>query len=186
MPDLINKIIKKSGVYDKKVEYEGRQLLFNINLCKAEVEDPNKVSIEDITITEPVTVNVKNFLTKGQQVKVITPDGDVNSMQLMFSPDLMTVFYKKPKTDKPKPEDIIETSTIKKVLKGHGTDAFQKSKGFFRSIPNPELCFSIIGPTTVDGVKTFNIECENEKDADKWVENLQVVVNYFKKTHISK
>ena len=186
MPDLINKIIKKSGVYDKKVEYEGRQLLFNINLCKAEVEDPNKVSIEDITITEPVPVNVKNFLTKGQQVKVITPDGDVNSMQLMFSPDLMTVFYKKPKTDKPKPEDIIETSTIKKVLKGHGTDAFQKSKGFFRSIPNPELCFSIIGPTTVDGVKTFNIECENEKDADKWVENLQVVVNYFKKTHISK
>ena len=34
LPDLINRIIKKAGVYDKKVEYEGRQLLFVINSLK--------------------------------------------------------------------------------------------------------------------------------------------------------
>ena len=185
LPDKINRLIKKVGVYDKKAEYEGRQLLFTVNLAKVKLEDPNKINVSEIKINEPIPPEVRNFLTSGKQVKVISEDGEIHSMQLIFSHDLMKVSCKKLKSDlPPKPKYIIDTPTIKKVVKGHGTDAFQKSKGFFRSIPKPEVCFSIIGPTTVEGVKQFNIECESEKEVDKWIKYLQIVINYFKKTHI--
>lgn len=186
-PDLINKIIKKVGAYDKKIEFEARQLLFNVNLCKIELEDPDTIGVAEIKINEPIPPEVRNFLTNGKQVKIINDHGDVKEMQLLFSQDLMKVSAKKIKsTLPPKPKYIINTPTIKKILKGHGTDAFKKSKGLFRKIPAPEICFSIIGPTTVDGVKSLNVQCESEKDVDKWIKYLQIVINYFKKTHAIK
>ena len=187
LPDLINKIIKKIGPYDKKIEFEGRQLLFNVNLCKIELEDPNSIGVDDIKIVEPIPPEVRNFLTSGKQVKIINDHGDVKQMQLIFSSDLMKVSAKKIKSNlPPKPKYIIDTPTIKKILKGHGTDAFKKSKGLFRKIPAPEICFSIIGPTTVDGMKSLNIQCESEKEVDRWLKYLQIVINYFKKTHTIK
>ena len=187
LPDIINRVIKKVGVYDKKIEFDGRQLLFSINLVKVDLEDPNSVGVEDIKIVEPIPSEVRNFLTSGKQVKIINDHGDVKQMQLIFSSDLMKVSAKKVKsTLPPKPKYIIDTHTIKKILKGHGTDAFKKSKGLFRKIPPPEVCFSIIGPTTVDGVKSLNVQCENEKEVDRWLKYLSVVINYFKKTHTIK
>ena len=185
--DIINRVIKKVGIYDKKIEFEGRQLIFNINLAKIDLEDPNSITVEDIKIVEPIPSEVRNFLTSGKQVKIINNHGDVKQIQLIFSSDLMKVSAKKVKsTLPPKPKYVIETHTIKKILKGHGTDAFKKSKGLFRKIPPPEVCFSIIGPTTVDGVKSLNVQCENEKEVDKWLKYLSVVINYFKKTHTIK
>jgi hypothetical protein len=183
MPNLINKIIKKIGVYDKKIEYEGRQLLFNVNLIKSEIEDPNKMNVTEIKISEPIPSEVKNFLTNGKQVKIINDKGEIKEMQLICSQDLMKISAKKLKSkEPPEPKYTIDIPSIKKVLKGYGTDAFQKSKGIFRSIPNPEVCFSIIGPSTVEGAQTLNIECENEKDVDQWIKYLQIVINYLKKT----
>ena len=185
--DLINRVIKKIGMYDKKIEFEGRQLIFSINLAKIDLEDPNSIRVEDIKIAEPIPSEVRNFLTSGRQVKIINDVGDVKQMQLIFSSDLMKVSAKKIKSNlPPKPKYIIETHTIKKILKGHGTNAFKKSKGLFRKIPPPEVCFSIIGPTTVDGVKALNVQCESEKDVDKWLKYLSVVINFFKKTNTIK
>ena len=185
--DLIGRIIKKVGIYDKKIEFEGRQLLFSVNLAKVSLEDPNSIGVDDIKIAEPIPPEVRNFLTSGKQVKIINDHGDVKQMQLIFSQDLMKVSAKKVKsTLPPKPKYIIDTQMIKKVLKGHGTDVFKKSKRLFRKIPPPEICFSIIGPTTVDGVKSLNVQCENEKEVDKWLNYLSIVINYFKKTHTIK
>ena len=187
LPDVINRVIKKVGVYDKKIEFDGRQLIFSINLIKINLEDPNSIGVEDYNIVEPIPSEVRNFLTSGKQVKIINNHGDVKQMQLIFSADLMKISAKKVKsTLPPKQKYIIETHTIKKILKGHGTDAFKKSKGLFRKIPPPEICFSIIGPTTVDGVKALNVQCENEKEVDKWLKYLSVVINHFKKTHTIK
>ena len=147
------------------------------------MEDPNKIHVDEIKIVEPIPPEVKNYLTSGKQVKIINNNGDVKPMQLIFTQDLMKVSAKKLKSNlPPKPKYIIDTLTIKKILKGHGTDAFKKSKGLFRSIPKPENCFSIIGPTDVDGTKSLNVECENEKDVDRWIKYLSIVINYFKKT----
>ena len=114
--------------------------------------------------------------------------GDVKNMQLLMSQDLLYIMLKKPKniTDPPKSKYIIESSSIKQVIKGHGTDAFKKSKGFFRSVPSPEKCFSIIGPTTIDGLRSFNIECENENEVDKWINSLEMVIVFLKKSKIIK
>ena len=185
--DIINRVIKKVGVYDKKIEFEGRQLIFSINLVKVDLEDPNSIGVEDIKIVEPIPSEVRNFLTSGKQVKIINNHGDVKQMQLIFSQDLMKVSAKKVKsTLPPKQKYVIETHTIKKILKGHGTDAFKKSKGLFRKIPPPEICFSIIGPTTVDGIKSLNVQCQTEQEVDKWIKYLSIVINYFKKTHTIK
>jgi hypothetical protein len=185
--DIINRVIKKVGVYDKKIEFEGRQLIFSINLVKVDLEDPNSIGVEDIKIVEPIPSEVRNFLTSGKQVKIINNHGDIKQMQLIFSQDLMKVSAKKVKsTLPPKQKYVIETHTIKKILKGHGTDAFKKSKGLFRKIPPPEICFSIIGPTTVDGIKSLNVQCQTEQEVDKWIKYLSIVINYFKKTHTIK
>ena len=129
---------------------------------------------------------MKNFLTSGKQVKIISENGEIKPVILVLSNDLMKVSCKKSKSDVPTKKYIIETPTIKKVVKGYATDAFIKSKGLFRSMPKPEVCFSIVGPTTFEGVKQFNIECESEKDVNKWIDYLQIVINYFKKTHLIK
>lgn len=181
-PDLINKIIQKAGMYEKKIEYEGRSLIFLINMAKVKLETVDEIDFTDIKISNPIKPEVKNFLTSGKQLKIINSNGDVKQMQLTFSQDLLKITAKKIKSNlPPKPKYVIETAQIKQIVKGHGTDAFKKSKGFFRSIPKPELCFSIIGPTTLDGVKAINVECESEADVDKWLSYMEIVINHFKK-----
>ncbi len=60
-------------------------------------------------------------------------NGDVKTMQLNLTQDLMKIVAKKPKSNlPPKPKYVIETILIKQIIKGHGTDAFKNSKGFFR------------------------------------------------------
>ena len=95
VPDLINRVIKKIGPYDKKLEFEGRQLVFNVNLCKIQLEDPNSIGVDEIKIVEPIPPEVRNFLTNGKQVKIINEQGDVKQMQLIFAQDLMKVSAKK-------------------------------------------------------------------------------------------
>lgn len=56
-------------------------------------------------------------------------------MHLAMSNDLLKIWAKKPKmlSDPPKSKYLIELAHIKQIIKGHGTDYFKKSKGFFRS-----------------------------------------------------
>ena len=187
LPNIINRVVKKVGSYDKRIEMEGRKLSFDVNLTRIELENPDSIVVEEIKIEEPIPPECRNFLTSGRQVKIINNNGDVKQMQLIFSQDLMKVSAKKIKSNlPPKPKYIIDTLTIKKVLKGHGTDAFQKSKGMFRKVPPQEICFSIIGPTSIEGTKSLNVECESEKEVDKWIKYIQIVINYFKKTKAIK
>ena len=186
IPDVLNSIIKKAGMYEKKIEYEGRQLIFLVNMVKIKLENTD-FDFGDIKIVNPIQPEIKNFLTSGAQVKLINNSGDVKQMHLQFTPDLLKVQAKKIKSNlPPKPKYTIETFNIKQIIKGHGTDAFKLSKGLFRSIPKPELCFSIIGPTTIDGVKAINVNCDTEEEVDKWINSMEVVINYFKKTKTIK
>ena len=151
------------------------------------IEKIEEIDISDIKIKNKIKPEVKNFLTNGKQLKIINNRGEIKQMQLSFSQDLLKISARKIKSNlPPKPKYIIETTQIKQIIKGHGTDAFKKSKGFFRKIPKPEICFSIIGPTTVDGVKAINVQCESEKDVDRWINYMEIIINYFKKTQAIK
>ena len=106
-----------------------------------------------------------------------------------MTPDLNKISCKKPgKNLPPKPKYVIETNQIKRIIQGYGTKAFEKHSGIFKKrifnfkpAPPPEKCFTIIGPTTVDGEKSFNIECDTPEDANKWIECLEIVGSLFKK-----
>jgi hypothetical protein len=39
---------------------------------------------------------------------------------------------------------------------------------------------------TVDGVLSLNVECNNEDDAKKWFNYLEIVINHFKKNKTIK
>ena len=151
------------------------------------LEDPNSIGLGNIKIEDPIPPEVRNFLTNGKQVKIINNNGDVKQMQLIFNNDLKKVMAKKIKSNlPPKPKYIIETHTIKKILKGHGSEAFKKSGGLFHKAPKPNVCFCIIGPTDVEGTKMLNIVCENESEVDKWISYIEIVINYFRKNKTIK
>jgi len=64
----------------------------------------------------------------------INMNGDVKSMHLSMTGDLLKISAKKTNSKlPPKPKYVIDTAQIKQIIKGHGTEAFKKSKGFFRS-----------------------------------------------------
>lgn len=48
-------------------------------------------------------------------------------------------------------------------------------------MPKPEKCFSIIGPVTIDGIKSFNAECETEDEVNLWVKYLELTDSYLAK-----
>lgn len=85
-------------------------MAFNVNLCKVELEDPNKINVSEIQIVEPIPPRIRNFLISGKQIKSISENGDVKEMQLIFSQDLMKVSLKKIKSNlPPKPKYIIDS-----------------------------------------------------------------------------
>ena len=59
-------------------------------------------------------------------------NGEIKSCRLSMTPDLLKISAKKVKTNMPpKPKYVIETSLFKQIIKGHGTKAFEKCKGYF-------------------------------------------------------
>lgn len=51
-------------------------------------------------------------------------------------------------------------------------------------VPKPEICFSIIGKTTIDGERVLNAECENEFEIDKWISYLEAMILYLRKSRL--
>ena len=114
-------------------------------------------------------------------MRVIKEHGEIKERQLLFSQDLLKVQAKLLNNLPPKPKYVIETNNIKEIIKGYGTNYFKKSGGLFRSAPKPELCFTIIGPKTVEGTKSINVICKSERDVDKWISNIEELITYFQK-----
>ena len=79
----------------------------------------------------------------------------------------------------PKDKYIIETANIISVVKGYGTDAFKKSKRFYRAVPEFNNCFSIIGSDPLEGQKSINIICGKESEVDKWINYIKIVIEYL-------
>jgi hypothetical protein len=46
--------------------------------------------------------------------------------------------------------------------------------------PKPAKCFSILGFKTIQGQRTFNIECDKEEDCINYVDFISILINSFK------
>ena len=77
-PDLINEIIIKSSMLDKRIEYEGRSkilrikldLIFSLNSCQIKLEKVDDLSFKDIKVQNPIKPEVKNFVLSGKIIKL--------------------------------------------------------------------------------------------------------------------
>ena len=94
-PDLVNKVIKKDSPYDKNIELNGRELIFLLNSCKVKLEDPDDIGLEKIKIDDPIPPEVRNYLTNGKQVQIVSENGDTKQMQLLLNNDLKKFRLKK-------------------------------------------------------------------------------------------
>ena len=76
MEDIINKIIKLTSYLDKKIEFEGKSLLFLLSRAKKQLEQVEEVDFTEIKIIEPIKSEVRNYLTSGRTFKLINEHGE--------------------------------------------------------------------------------------------------------------
>ena len=180
--DYIKEIMEKLGNNEKEIDFKGKSILFLINYGKKKLEsideyDLNKFDLNKISYPKSDAIN---FLNSGKIVNIVNNLGEIKTKYLYFSQDLLKVFAKKiNSTLPPKQKYIINTMNINSVVKGHGTDVFQKSKTFYRKIPDANKCFSIIAFNHYEGKKSINVICEKESEVDKWVNYIKEIIIYF-------
>jgi len=178
----IKEIMERMGKNEKDIDFKGKSILFLINYEKKKLEEIEECDFNGLLLIKvpPPKPQVINFLTNGKIVKVVNNLGEIKTKYLYFTQDLLKVIAKKLKSNlPPKKKYILETMEITSVVKGHGTDAFKKSKRFYRRVPNANKCFSIIAFNQSEGYKSINVICDKEADINKWVNYIKDLISYF-------
>ncbi len=76
----------------------------------------------------------------------------------------------------------MEQAPLRNLLVSSAQVSLNRSyKTYLLIVPDPKKCLTIIGPTTTDGVRALNVEFDTEEEVNKWVEYLEIVINYFRK-----
>ena len=163
--------MEKCKPEDKIIKFEGKIAINNITYKKEETKETLNPSIfEEIESIKKAKGPLHDFITKGILVKGLNPKGKTKEFILSFSPDLMKIYFHKPKVPliPPKAKYTLETP-LSQVVKGYGTDLFKKTGGVFSKPPDKSLCFSVIQEKLDEEMKekSLNIICTNEKECNK-------------------
>ena len=169
--DKIKIAMEKCKPEDKIIKFEGKIAINNITYKKEETKETLNPSIfEEIESIKKAKGPLHDFITKGILVKGLNPKGKIKEFILSFSPDLMKIYFHKPKVPliPPKAKYTLETP-LSQVVKGYGTDLFKKTGGVFSKPPDKSLCFSVIQEKLDEEMKekSLNIICTNEKECNK-------------------
>jgi hypothetical protein len=73
---------------------------------------------------------------------------------------------------------VLEVVVLKHSVKPK--EDFLQKVFFFNLEPKPAKCFSILGYKTIQGQKTFNVECEKEEDCIKYVDYITMIIQNYK------
>ena len=183
--DYIVAVTQKCKPEDKIIKFEAKIAIINIHYERGQPVTKPYVApnYQEIKSLYAFKRNVYQFITQDISVKALNPKGKAKEFMLKFSPDLMKVYLCKPKLAliPPKAKYTLETP-ISRIVKGHGTELFNKSSGLFSKAPDRSLCFSII-QDKMEGEKTpksLNIICDNTKEADKVFGCFEVGIYYAK------
>lgn len=185
--EFIKEFIEKYKNIEKEIEFKGKSILFQINFDKDKLEeiedyDMNKIKLNKKSIPPAYVIN---FLNNGKIVNVANDLGEIKKKYLFFTPDFLKIIAKDVKGNAPtKSKYIINIKYLKSVIKGYGTDAFKKCKRFFRAIPEPEKCFSLIAFDPSEGENSINVICEKESEANKWVKFIKEIIIYLQENKI--
>jgi hypothetical protein len=171
--DKIQNILDKSDDKNKRMKMEGKILIYNISYIKKEKSKENTKDklpfLEYIEKEKIIKNNIYNNITKGIQIRAPNPKGKIKEFNLCFSPDLMKIYLKKPKSGNipPKPKYTIETPLVKDVIQNYEITNFKKG-GLINKIPEKHLCFAI-EQELIEGQKspkTLIIICNNNTETN--------------------
>merc|ERR1711874_602248 len=100
--------------------------------------------------TFDIPVSAKNWLLAGKIITVITEDFKKKKLHFFLTRDMNTFVCKEPKKQKVLQDFACKVSKIydvtKEYKKSDKNSPYVKSTGFFERCPDPNLCFTIIGP----------------------------------------
>ena len=153
IPDIINSIIEKMGIYEKMIEYEGRCCIFLINMAEFNIDKIQDVDLNDIKVVTPVEIDIRDFLSDGEMVNLIKPNGEISKVHLYCDEDLEKIYSK----ERLKPIDnnyTIDIENIDQIIGGPYDESFILQNEI-KIIP--ENCFTV---TDKDG-KILCIVCED-------------------------
>jgi hypothetical protein len=184
MQDKIQIVLDKSKPEEKKIKFEGKILIYNINYDKNKKPKISYIPPMSLIEKEKMIKNViYNFMVKGIQIKALNPRGKIKDFIFAFSPDLMKMYLKKPKNGviPPKSKYTIETPLVTEVIKEYEIINFKKS-GLFNKPPEKQLCFAIL-QKLLKGEKTakkLSIICSHSLEAYQVAGCVEIIVDYIK------
>ena len=186
--DKIQNILDKSDDKNKRMKMEGKILIYNSSYIKKEKSKENTKDklpfLEYIEKEKIIKNNIYNNITKGIQIRAPNPKGKIKEFNLCFSPDLMKIYLKKPKSGNipPKPKYTIETPLVKDVIQNYEITNFKKG-GLINKIPEKHLCFAI-EQELIEGQKspkTLIIICNNNTETNLIWGSVEIIVDYIKR-----
>jgi hypothetical protein len=68
--NTVSDIVQKKGYLDKRIEFEGRTLIYAINSQPISLEAVDDINYIDIKVENPIKPDVRNYLTDGKVVKM--------------------------------------------------------------------------------------------------------------------
>ena len=185
--EKLEQVLDKLEDKDKKIKFEGKILVHNINYIKKEKKEEdkdksNKLPYIDYIEKEKIIKNkLYNVITRGIPVKSINPKGKIKDFIFCFSPDLFKIYLKKQKcgTIPPKAKYTIETPLVKDVIYKY---QITNKKGGLSNKP-PEKQFAI-EQELIEGQKEpklLVIMCNNNIEAKSIWGCVEIIVDYVKK-----
>ena len=181
--EYIKEIIDKMGSKEKEIDFNGKSLLFLIDFDKSSLEEIEEYDFNTIKLKKklaPPSCAV-NFLNSGKIVTIVNELGEIKKKYLYFTQDFLKVIAKSTKSNKPpKKKYIINTINITSIIKGYGTEAFKKSKRFYRSAPELDKCFSIIAfDPNGGGEQSINVICDKKSETNKWIRYIKDIIIFL-------
>jgi hypothetical protein len=70
VPSIVDDTINRCGYLDKKIEFEGRSLIFTINSTQVKLDELEELNYVEVKVENPIKTDVKNFLVNGKIVKM--------------------------------------------------------------------------------------------------------------------
>ena len=181
--DKIKEAMEKCKPEDKIIKFEGKIAITNINFEKGALSQkpyvtPNYQEVKTTTVFKRI---LYPYVTNGIPVKALNPKGKTKDFILRFSRDLMKIHLCKPKLEIVPPKAKYTLSTpLCSLVKGHGTEEFNKKGGIFSKPPDKSLCFSVIQKSAGEKEKHLNIICDSDKECDKIYGCFEAGIYYIK------
>merc|ERR1712146_299242 len=120
----------------------------------------------------------RNWLLAGKILTVITEDFKKKKLHFFLTRDMKTFVCKEPKKAKVLQDFACKVSKIydvtKEYKKNDSHSPFVKSTGFFERKPDPDLCFTIVGPVSRHGRANLYMICDTTLECSKWVEYIEL------------